>query len=44
MSLSTDRQAEEKMEKMSENNVWLKKPWLRNLRLAVSAKPHYFGR
>jgi hypothetical protein len=45
MPLSTDRQAEErKMKRMRENNVWLKKAWLRNVRIALEAKPHYFGR
>jgi hypothetical protein len=45
MPLSTDRQAEErKMKRMRENNVWLKKAWLPNVKLAVEAKSHYFGR
>ena len=45
MSLSTDRQAQKKkMDIMQENNVWLKKPWVRKLRLAVQSKPHYFWR
>ena len=45
MALSTDKAVEKrKMKRMRENNVWLKKAWLPNVRVALEAKPHYFGR
>jgi len=45
MSLSTDRQAQrKKVVQMEEKNIWLKKPWVRKVRLAVQSKPHYFWR
>ena len=45
MPLSTDQKTEKKkVDAMEANNVWLKKAWLRNVRLALESKPHYFGR
>ena len=45
MPLSTDQKTEKKkVDAMEANNIWLKKPWLNRLSLAVVAKPHYFGR
>ena len=44
MPLSNDRVAEEKKVKaMLENQVWLTRPWVKAVRLAVETKSNRYG-